>query len=131
MLLLSRVFIPSRITILPGVPPNELNLDESINGFDVRGCTTYFHYGYTLSSLSAFRETARAIFPNSSPSTVPSLSREDIFFFPIELPSFLPFVRFRFLIRRKKEGNEKEEEKEKYARYDPRFEEVNRICDFR
>lgn len=46
----------------------------------------------------------------SPPPRVPSLSREDIFFFPIELPSFLPFVRFRFLIRRKKEGKEKKKE---------------------
>lgn len=116
MLLLSRVFIPSRITILPGVPPNELNLDESINGFDVRGAHVF--PGYTLSSL-AFRETARVIFPTSfPPPRVPSLR----FLFSFFERQFLR-SRFRsvfnsiFNSKKRKEKKEERKKKEKCARY--------------
>lgn len=111
MLLLSRVFIPSRITILPGVPPNELNLDESINGFDVHGA--YVFPGYTLSSL-AFRETARVIFPTSSPHRAVLLY---VFFFLFSnANSFvLDFARslIRFLIRKKEKKKRRKKEKRK------------------
>lgn len=120
MLLLSRVFIPSRITILPGVPPNELNLDESINGFDVRG--EYVFPGYTLSSL-VFREIAQ-YFQN-----LPSITR---ILFSVEKTFFFFLLSIRFLIRKKKKGKKERERKiPRDTDFDPRFEEVNRICDFR
>ena len=114
MLLLSRVFIPSRITILPGVPPNELNLDESINGFDVRGAHVF--PGYTLSSL-AFRETVRVIFP--PPLTAHSFSTFFFLFLFSNANSFvLDFARslIRFLIRKKEKKKKKKERKKKNAR---------------